>query len=466
MTMFSFIVRSGNFLFLLPLLLRLEPSDQSVYWQFQFIYGFLYILVAELGLNFIRSLAFVQGGAKEEDLFDLRKRSINNSSKEIKDLTHKVIATIHRSGIYAAIFVFFLLLIFGSLALIFPISLMDNPRSGWIAWYFFIIISSFVTYAGNYAYYIQGFGEVALYRRWEGFVTLISIIAGIISLLYGYGILGLIVAQHSIFALGIIGRRYLALKVLNKNEIELKTKLYDRKIFLIIWSKTWRTTLGVFFHSGIFRLTPIFFAQLNPNTIIMASFGLTFKLMTTIVDFSKAPFYSKLPYLAKEFTLDKKKGLKLIQKRFFYSLILFVFSVIIVGTFGNKILNLLGSNTQLYSNVFWVIFGLAFFVERYSAMHLNIYTLSNHIIWHRMYFISGLIYIFLIIVLYKIFGELSFPISLLLSELIFSSWYSCRHSLELFNISFIKFESKVSLIPLLVLIFYAIFSIYNFIGVK
>ena len=86
MTMFSFIVRSGNFLFLLPLLLRLEPSDQSVYWQFQFIYGFLYILVAELGLNFIRSLAFVQGGAKEEDLFDLRKRSINNSSKEIKDL--------------------------------------------------------------------------------------------------------------------------------------------------------------------------------------------------------------------------------------------------------------------------------------------------------------------------------------------------------------------------------------------
>ena len=74
MTIFSFVVRTGNFIFLLPLILKLDQAEQSVYWQFQFIYGFIYILVAELGLNFIRSLAFVQGGAKEEDLFDLRKK--------------------------------------------------------------------------------------------------------------------------------------------------------------------------------------------------------------------------------------------------------------------------------------------------------------------------------------------------------------------------------------------------------
>ena len=74
MTMFSFFVRAGNFIFLLPLILKLDQTDQSVYWQFQFIYGFLYILVAELGLNFIRCLAFVRGGASVDDLIDLRKR--------------------------------------------------------------------------------------------------------------------------------------------------------------------------------------------------------------------------------------------------------------------------------------------------------------------------------------------------------------------------------------------------------
>ena len=58
--------------FFITLDFKLDQAEQSVYWQFQFIYGFIYILVAELGLNFIRSLAFVQGGAKE-DLFDLRK---------------------------------------------------------------------------------------------------------------------------------------------------------------------------------------------------------------------------------------------------------------------------------------------------------------------------------------------------------------------------------------------------------
>ena len=102
MTIFSFVVRTGNFIFLLPLILKLDQAEQSVYWQFQFIYGFIYILVAELGLNFIRSLAFVQGGAKEEDLFDLRKKTGVNSSDKILELSQRVIGTIHKVGIFSA----------------------------------------------------------------------------------------------------------------------------------------------------------------------------------------------------------------------------------------------------------------------------------------------------------------------------------------------------------------------------
>ena len=64
----------------------------------------------------------------------------------------------------------------------------------------------------------------------------------------GYGLIGLIFFQQTIFALGLIGRRYLALKLLRKQKLEIKCSLFDYNIFLIIWSKTWRTTFGVIMH--------------------------------------------------------------------------------------------------------------------------------------------------------------------------------------------------------------------------
>ena len=465
MTLFSFIVRTGNFIFLLPLILKLDQSEQSVYWQFQFIYGFIYILVAELGLNFIRSLAFVQGGAKKEDLFDLRKKTGINSMSEIHELSLKVIGTIHKVGIFSSIAIFIALSILGSLALIQPISLISDQSSIWIAWFYFVLVTSLVTFGENYAHYIQSLGYVATYRRWEGFVNIIAILAGIIALMKGYGLIGLIFFQQTIFALGLIGRRYLALKLLRKQKLEIKCSLFDYNIFLIIWSKTWRTTFGVIMHSGIFRLTPVFFAQFITSSSLMASFGLTFKLMTTLVDLSKAPFYSKLPKLAKSFNSDFDKAFHLIRKRFFLSLLLFSITVIFVGLFGSKILILLESKTKLCSDLFWACLGVGFFVERYSAMHLNIYTLSNHIVWHKMYFVSGLLYIIFMSLFINIFSEnyklFAFPLSLLFSELFFSSWYSSKYSIKLLKTSFFDFEIKSSFMPLIIILCYFIYVIYR-----
>ena len=465
MTIFSFVVRTGNFIFLLPLILKLDQAEQSVYWQFQFIYGFIYILVAELGLNFIRSLAFVQGGAKEEDLFDLRKKTGVNSSDKILELSQRVIGTIHKVGIFSAGVIFILLITLGSMALIQPISLISDQSSIWIAWLYFVAITSLVTFGGNYAHYIQGLGYVAIYRRWEAFVNIISIFAGIIALTKGYGLLGLIFFQQTVFALGLIGRRYLALNLLSKQKLKIKYSSFDYNIFLIIWSKTWRTTCGVIMHSGIFRLTPVFFAQLSSDAMLMASFGLTFKLMTTIVDLSKAPFYSKLPKLAKKFFSDFENAYLLIKNRFFLSLLLFSITVILIGAFGSKILLLLDSKTELCSELFWVCLGIGFFVERYSAMHLNIYTLSNHIIWHKMYFISGVLYIIFMSLFVNFLPEsnklYAFPISLFLSELFFSTWYSAKHSIKLLKSSFYDFEKKASCMPFIMILCYLFYVLYK-----
>ena len=101
------------------------------------------------------------------------------------------------------------------------------------------------------------------------------------------------------------------------------------------------------------------------------------------------------------------------------SLLVFVSGICFFGLFGETLLALIGSNTKFISVEFWSILGLGYFVERYAAMHLNIYTLSNHIIWHRLYFISGIIYIISMPTLNEQYGFFAFPIALLFSELIF-----------------------------------------------
>ena len=123
--------------------------------------------------------------------------------KEIHELSLKVIGTIHKVGIFSSIAIFIALSILGSLALIQPISLISDQSSIWIAWFYFVLVTSLVTFGENYAHYIQSLGYVATYRRWEGFVNIIAILAGIIALMKGYGLIGLIFLSTNNFCIRI-----------------------------------------------------------------------------------------------------------------------------------------------------------------------------------------------------------------------------------------------------------------------
>ena len=199
-------------------------------------------------------------------------------------------------------------------------------------------------------------------------------------------------------------------------------------------------------HSGIFRLTGLLYAQWE-SAQTMASFLLTVKLMTVIVDFSKAPFYSKIPRMAKNAASNWALILAMAQRGFFLSSLIFVAAVIFFGLSAEWMLGLISSNTSLCSTKFWAVLGMAYFVERYAAMHLNLYTISNHIIWHRVYLVSGTLYLGLLLLLYSPLRLFAFPVSMLIAELCYSSWCSARHSLRLFDVGFLEFEKRVSALP-------------------
>lgn len=461
MTMFSFFVRTGNLIFLLPLLLRsLNESELSVYYLFQIIFGFTTILIHEFGLNFVRTLSFVQGGAKQEDLHDLRNLSEVSSKDEISELSNRVVGTIHRTGIYAAFLILLALLLFGTISLIRPISMLDDALAGWMAWLFFAIVAATKVFGATYGYYLQGLNEVALFRRWEGFILLASLFSSVISLLLGGGLLALIIAQQFVFFIGIFIRRNLAIKSLRREGLAHNKPIFCNDIFKMVCAKTWRTAAGVIMHSGLYRMTGIYYAQIE-SAEKMASYLLMIKLMNVTVDFSKAPFYSKIPRLSKKAVGNFKDVVSVAQRGMCMSLLVFVAGICFFGLFGETLLALIGSNTKFISVEFWSILGLAYFIERYAAMHLNIYTLSNHIIWHRLYFTSGIIYIISMLILNEQYEFFAFPLAILLSELLFSSWYSVFRSYKLLKVSWFTFERVASLPALLIMCSYLFYVFLN-----
>jgi hypothetical protein len=125
-----------------------------------------------------------------------------------------------------------------------------------------------------------------------------------------------------------------------------------------------------------------------------------------------------------------------------------------LGVFVTPLLRLIGSNAEFVSPLLWGIMGLSMFAERYGAMHIQLYSTTNHIIWHIANGVSGVIYLVFVLALFKQIGVYAFPVGTLAGYLGFYSWYSARHSYRAFGLKFWDFERSAMFIPLLFMLIY------------
>jgi hypothetical protein len=147
-----------------------------------------------------------------------------------------------------------------------------------------------------------------------------------------------------------------------------------------------------------------------------------------------------------------------------FSLLTFSVSAIIVGIAGQPLLRLIGSNVTLVSEWIWTAMIFAYFFERYGALHLQLYSITNDIVWHIANGVSGLIFIVLSFIFAAIagLGVISFPLALIISSLSFFTWYSARKSYKFFDLDFPGFEYRTSFYPLILMVVYVIFRLVAF----
>jgi hypothetical protein len=108
------------------------------------------------------------------------------------------------------------------------------------------------------------------------------------------------------------------------------------------------------------------------------------------------------------------------------------------------VLEAIGSRTAFVAPGVWALLALAFFAERFGAMHLQLYSLTNHIVWHIANGVTGVLMIVLATLAFPRVGPYAFPLAMLLAYAGFYCVYSAAHSRAAFRFSLLRFESRTA----------------------
>ena len=395
------------------------------------------------------------GGATEVTSIITVKTPNKLSSAPNWELIGKVYANMSHIYSWLTVAVILIMSTLGSWSMLRPISFVKDSESAWLAWGVIIIASAYRFYGSIYSNYLEGLNKIALVRRWEALTSIASISCSIIALAVNDSLLLLVFINQIWVVLSVI-RNYLLSRTVENNQFKyIKTDhLFDRELFRKLWPSAWRSGLSGLMSNGLISLTSVLYAQLG-NSSSVASYLLAIRIITQIKEVSMAPFYSKIPLFSK---LRVQGELQLLiekaQRSMFMSHLIFIIGVITISISSKWILSLLGSGLTFVSNDLWLLLGLAYFIHRFGAMHMQLYLTTNHVISHIADGVSGILFIIVSFLLIKPFGLYAIPVGMLVGYLGFYAWYAARFSIKSLAISFYKFERQAMLIPLLIFAFY------------
>lgn len=444
----SMAVRLAGILVILPIVLRRFDTAEVAVWQL-FASLFTLVMIFDLGLSptFSRLLAFARGGAQLAEMADMRQAlkttSQGETSQSAEATAARIFATLRWLYPRLALLVVAAFGLAGSFALLKPISQCADPLRVWLAW-LIVLAGSGAGFLGNASgAALQGMDSIAALRRWEVATGLAQVCCAIIAVAFG-GDLLVLVAVYQFWTVCNTLRNVSLLKKLHPALLGPRP-CADPEVLKILWPATWRSGLGVLFSQGIIQASGLVYSQLAVAADV-ASYLLALRFITTISQFSQAPFYSKLPRLgALQATGNRAEQLHIAQQGMRRAQWVLVVGALGVAYAVPWLLTAAHSKTDFVTPVIWAVLCCAFFVERFGAMHLQLYSLTNHIIWHIANGVTGTVMIVLALVLFPQLGLLALPLAMLLAYTSCYAALAVYKSSRAFDFSIFKFERTASL---------------------
>jgi hypothetical protein len=188
---------------------------------------------------------------------------------------------------------------------------------------------------------------------------------------------------------------------------------------------------------------------------VAGGYLIAYNVVRAADQFAQAPFYTKLPSLASSRARqDAQEVVKLARRGMRETYWVLAVGLISIGVGLPLVLQWFDSSVHFVSAKIWAVMALAVFVERYGANHIQLYMTTNHVVLHVANGMTGLLFIGFCFASYKTLGLMAIPLSQLLANILWFSWYGARRSYGSIDVDFWQFERSTSIPPAVLMVLY------------
>lgn len=437
MTWMSYLTQLGSGIFVLPLILiKFDSVDVSFWLLVTTLIGLATLADSGFGPTLIRAVSYFKAGAdtlpeNEEDY--LAKESIIDKKINYNQL----VVLLKTSGrIYMIIsIILIVLLLTAGVALIWNIMDMAGHRQYlWISYALLMANAYFLLLTIRYSSFMQGLDYVAELGGINSLIGGIKITVFIIMLIANAGIAALMAYMLFETVVRFLIVRNFVRSWFSNNGYKIDNKpVFDRPIFRVIWSSTWKLG-GIFWGNYMINYGNSIIISQGNNPAMIASFLFTQRIVNFIRNISQAPFYANVP---KIYNLTAQKNnivLKLKTSEYiFSSLFILAFALLVFGLSGNQLLNLLNVETRLVPPLILFIMSITVLTEMHAGFHSNLYISTNEVpfLWPTL--ISGVLILVMGFMAMPVWGILGIVLVQFVVQLSFNNWYPVYLSLRLLD---------------------------------
>ncbi len=458
----SQLAKAMGLLLVMPLVLTRFPLEDITLW-----YLFLAIIslqsLADVGFSptFSRLIAYGTTGAEKDQLNSFRDRTRGVGRGRTNWSTVAAICgTMSWTYLRVTVGAVLLMAPIGSAFLLKPISESSDPTSSWLAWTFLVLTSGVVLWGNQFSAYLHGLNKIALVRRWEAIMGLGAVLTSFSVMLLRPEVLWLTVAHQSWMVLNVARNWVLCGHVEEGRFSRFRRDRgpLDRAVFAAAWPSAWRAGLGSLMARAPLQFTGLLYAQIGQQSIV-ASYLLGLNLLGYVRNFSMAPFYTKIPSLARlRAAGDSTAQMALALRGMRLGHAVFLSGFFFLGIFGSLVVEGIGSNAPFPGWLLWSLMGSGMVIERFGAMHLQLYMTTNHVISHIADGVTGVLFLVTSAALLGSLDIYAFPVGYLVSYAVFYAPFSARRSYGLFNTSFLVMEKTVFIPASLLVIAYLLIT--------
>ena len=449
MTWLSLTAKSGGLLLIAPLVLReFHPAQAAVWFLFLTFNNIMQQANFGLAPTFVRAISYARAG----------RRTLNQADDLLPGPNAALLGSIYcvlkSSYRKLSLLVAVIALLVGTAALFKPISGLANPEQGWIGWAI-VACSSLVSFRnGCYAQWLQGLNQVALLRRVEAVCAIVAVLGTMATLWFTKSFIAGITAM----GLGWVASSYV-IRLLARSQGPTGTPIRQpadaQAIKDFVFPAAWRAGLGVLLGPVLLQSLGIIYAQFAPAEKV-ASYLFAVRCMGVVNQVSMAPFYSKLQLFAALYGNGETTRLsEIVRSAMAKTHWLFLLLAVLIGLVVPPLLLQLGSQITFVEPRVWFLLALGYFLHRFGAMHLQFYSLSNHVLMHIYGGLSGVLILITALCLLPLLGQIAMPLAIVLGYSAFYSWMAALTAYRHYNIEPLAFETKASLIPGAVLLAFA-----------